>query len=470
MSRRAFFALLMALCWLTASPAPAQEALSDLEKTLIDLNNKVTPSVVSIDSLQAEKGNPFLKRFYGEKQRAEDKMKAMGTGVIIDAAGYILTNEHVVGDAETVIVILSDGKRFEDARVVKTDPVYDLAVLKVNAAEPLKAIAWGDANTLRKGQMVFAFGTPWGIAHGEDPTMTDGIVCGLHRKFRIGRAGQECDNLIQTNAAINPGNSGGPLVDIHGKLVGINSVIWSTGVYGGWTGVGFAIPFDDKTRGIIEELRKAGEVVYGTIGVSLATMTEQVARYLGVMAGSGVIVSDVQAGSPAEKAGVKPGDLIVTFDGQAYPNARALQEKIASTAVGAKVSLKLLRKGPEGSSDLNVEIVVARYEPKIGAKPKLADARTWRGLRVEAVTEAVAKELQLKETAGVRVTKVEPGSPADKAKIAEGVAILEMNYKAVKTPEDFWSLVDEKILSTDPVPVLTSQGMVIVPPEAEKKN
>ena len=470
MNRRTIQAMVLLAVLGLAPAGRAQEALTPLEQTMVDLNNKVTPSVVSIDSLQAEKGNPFLKRFYGEKQRPEEKMKAMGTGVVIDPAGYILTNEHVVGDAETVIVILSNGKRFEDARVVKTDPVYDLAVLKVKSDAPLTAIEWGDANALRKGQKVFAFGTPWGIAHGEDPTMTDGIVCGLHRKFRVGRGGEECDNLIQTNAAINPGNSGGPLVDTHGRLVGVNSVIWSTGIYGGWTGVGFAIPFDDKTRGIIEELRKAGEVVYGTIGVSLSSLTDQIARYMGVVPGSGVIVSDVQAGGPAEKAGIKPGDLMVTFGGQAFPNARALQEKIASTAVGTKVPLKLTRKGPNGVSDLNVEVVVQKYVPKIKGKPVLSDARTWRGLRVEAVTEKIAKALGLKEVAGVRVTKVEPGSLADKAKLLEGVAILEMNYKPIKTVADFWALVDSRILSTDPVPVLTSKGMVIIPPEAEKRQ
>jgi serine protease Do len=461
--------LLNLMAFILLRHAAAQESVTPSEQAMIDLNNKVTPSVVSIDSLQAEKGDPFLKRFYGEKQRADEKMKALGTGVIIDPAGYVLTNEHVVGDAETVIVILSNGKRFEEARVVKTDPVYDLAVIKVNSNEPLTAIEWGDANTLRKGQKVFAFGTPWGIAHGEDPTMTDGIVCGLHRRFRIGRAGEECDNLIQTNAAINPGNSGGPLVNMRGQLVGINSVIWATPISAGWTGVGFAIPFDDKTRSIIEELRKAGEVVYGTIGVSLSTLTDPVARYLGVVLGAGVVVMEVHAGGPAEKAGIKSGDLIVSFGGVTYPNARALQEKIASTPVGTKVPLQLTRKGPNGVSDLTVEVVVEKYVPKIKGKPVLSDARTWRGLRVEAVTEKIAKDLGLKEVAGVRVTKVEPGSLADKAKVVEGVAILEMNYKPIKTISDFWALVDTKILSTDPVPVLTNKGMVIIPPEAEKK-
>ena len=369
-----------------------------------------------------------------------------------------------------MIVILSNGKRFEDAHVVKTDPIYDLAVLKITPQEPLKAIEWGDANALRKGQKVFAFGTPWGIAHGEDPTMTDGIVCGLHRKFRVGRAGEECDNLIQTNAAINPGNSGGPLVDMKGRLVGVNSMIWSTGIYGGWTGVGFAIPFDDKTRGIIEELRKAGEVVYGSMGVSLTTVTDQVSRYFGVVPGTGVLVGDVEPGGPAEKAGIKPGDLIITFAGQAYPNARALQEKISATAVGTKVPLKLMRKGPNGTNDLTVEAAVEKYVPKAIAKPALSDARTWRGLRVEAVTEQIAKDLGLKEATGVHVTKVEPGSLADKAKLLEGAAITEMNYKPIKTLEEFWEMVDAKILSTDPVPVLTSKGLVIIPPEAEKKK
>ena len=469
MSRKKLLLPMIMILLGLARATTAQESLSAIEQTMIDLNNKVTPSVVSIDSLQAEKGNPVLKRFYGEKQKFEEKMKAMGTGVIIDPAGYILTNEHVVGDAETVVVILSNGKRFEAARVVKTDPIYDLAVLKIAPQEPLTAIEWGDANTLRKGQKVFAFGTPWGIAHGEDPTMTDGIVCGLHRKFGIGRARQECDNLIQTNAAINPGNSGGPLVDMKGRLVGINSMIWGTGIWGGWTGVGFAIPFDDKTRGIIEELRKAGEVVCGSIGVSLSTVTDQVSRYFGVVPGTGVLISEVQPGGPAEKAGVKPGDLIITFGGQAYPNARALLVKIASMAVGTKVPLKLMRKGPNGTSDVNVEVTVEKYVPKAIAKPALSDARTWRGMRVEAVNEQIAKELGLKETAGVRVTKVEPGSLADKGKLEEGVAILEMNYKPIKTLEDFWEMVDTKILSTDPVPVLTSKGMVIIPPEAGRK-
>ena len=463
------FLLLNLVILILLRPAAAQESVATIEQAMIDLNNKVTPSVVSIDSLQAEKGNPFLKRFYGERQKPEEKMKAMGTGVIIDAAGYILTNEHVVGDAETVVVILSNGKRFEDARVVKTDPIYDLAVLKITPQEPLPPIEWGDANTLRKGQKVFAFGTPWGIAHGEDPTMTDGIVCGLHRRFRIGRAGEECDSLIQTNAAINPGNSGGPLVDMKGRLVGINSMIWSTGIYGGWTGVGFAIPFDDKTRGIIEELRKAGEVVYGSIGVSLSTVTDQVSRYFGVVPGTGVLVGEVNPGGPADKAGVKSGDLLITFGGQAYPNARALQEKIASTAVGTKIPLKLMRKGPNGTSDVNVEVTVEKYVPKAIAKATPSDARTWRGLRVEAVTEQIAKDLGLKEATGVRVTKVEPGGLADKAKLQEGAAITEMNYKPIKTLEDFWEMVDTKILSTDPVPVLTSKGLVIIPPETGKK-
>jgi serine protease Do len=191
---------------------------------------------------------------------------------------------------------------------------------------------------------------------------------------------------------------------------------------------------------------------------------------MGVVPGSGVLVSEVQAEGPAEKAGMKPGDVVVSFGGQSFPNARALQEKIASTAVGTKLPVKLMRKGPAGATELSVEVTVAKYEPKARAKPVLSDARSWRGLRVEAVTEKTARELALKETAGARVMKVEAGSLADKAKLQEGMVILEMNYKPVKTLEDFWDLVNTKILTTDPVPVLTNKGMVIVPPEVERKK
>ncbi|NOZ22861.1 MAG: PDZ domain-containing protein [Planctomycetes bacterium] len=449
------FALTIAVVLSTACLSAQDDALP-LEKALIAASKKVSPAIVSIDMTGTK--SVLEDNFFGEDQQRQRRFRGMGSGVLIDADGFVLTNEHVIHGAKKVTVFTADGKKFENVKVVKTDPKTDLAVLKINADQKFSTVEWGDASTVRKGQFAIAFGNPLGISTGTDSTMTLGIVSALNRthieRDAKGRVVKKIENMIQTDAAISMGNSGGPLTDIHGRIIGINTMIAS--LTGGSEGIGFAIPFDDHTKKIIEQLKAEHEVVYGTIGAEFRAMTPDFANALKAPPGKGVLVAKIVEDGPAAKAGIKQFDVILSFGGEEVNRPRDLAGKIEKSKVNTEVTIKILRRGEE----IEKTVVIAKREFK-QAVARTLDPRGWRGVRVEKLTEEKAKELGLEGKKGVLVSKVEVGSAAFDAGIRPGQVILEVQFKPVEGVDEFHKIVGE-IASTIDAAVLTSDGAKLV--------
>lgn len=286
-------------------------------------------------SLRRFFGDEFMKRFEDPGERQIPRDRGLGSGVIVDPSGVIVTNHHVVGQADEIKVLLADRSEFK-ARLVGTDPKSDLAVLKIEA-QGLPTIPWADSDQLEVGEYVLAVGNPFGL----NQTVTMGIVSAVGRA-RMGIA--EYEDFIQTDAAINPGNSGGPLVNARGEVVGINTAIFSRS--GGSMGIGFAVP-SNMARIVLEQLVATGRVVRGWLGVSIQDVTRELAEQAGVAEPKGVLVSDILDDSPAERAGIRRGDVIVEFEGKEVENATQLRNLVAVTEVGKQVSLTVLRNGQE---------------------------------------------------------------------------------------------------------------------------
>ncbi|MEW6354722.1 MAG: trypsin-like peptidase domain-containing protein [Planctomycetota bacterium] len=452
MSKTVIFIVLILL----AVRLPAQDDALTLEKALIAASEKVSPAIVSIDMTGAK--GVLEDDFFGEGQQSQRRVRGMGSGVIIDEDGFVLTNEHVIHGAKNVSVFTADGKKFENVKVVKTDPKIDLAVLKIEADQKFPVVEWGDASKVRKGQLAIAFGNPLGISTGADSTMTLGIVSALNRthieRDAKGKEIKRLENMIQTDAAISMGNSGGPLTDIQGRIIGINTMIAS--LTGGSEGIGFAVPFDDRTKKIIEELKAEHEVVYGTIGAEFRAMTPDFANALKAPPGKGVLVSEIAEGGPAAKAEIKQFDVILSFGGEEVNKPRDLAEKIEKSKVDTEVTITLIRRGEE----MQKTVVIAKREFKRPVARTL-DPRGWRGLRVEKLTEEKAKEIGLEGKKGVLVSKVEVGSAAFEAGIRAGQVILEVQFKPVETVDAFHKIVGDIADATDAA-VLTNDGAKLI--------
>jgi len=444
--------------------AEAQDGIVTLEKALIAASEKVSPAIVSIDMTGTR--SVLEDDFFGEGQQRQRQFRGMGSGVIIDKDGFVLTNEHVIHGAKKVTVHTADGKKFEDVHVVKTDPKMDLAVLKIDADQEFPTVEWGDAAKLKKGQLAIAFGNPLGLSTGSDCTMTLGIISALNRTHVShdgkGKVVKKLENLIQTDAAISMGNSGGPLTDIHGRIIGINTMIAS--LTGGSEGIGFAVPFDDRTKEIIGQLKAAHDVVYGTIGAEFRSLTPDLARLLKVEPGKGVVVDKVADDGPAAKAGIAQADVVLSFGGEEISTPRALVEKIQKTKVGTEVTIRIARRGEE----LEKAVVVAKREFKKGGH-KVLDPRGWRGMRVEELTEEKAKELGLEGKKGVRVSKIEVGSAAYEAGLRVGQVILEMQFKPVESVEAF-ERIARALPSKADVAVRTNNGVKLIKGRKEEEK
>jgi len=341
---RAFLLLLLSvLASVIAFEAQAQLLASPQDlPTLAPVVSKVTPAVVNISVLTRSPlednplfQDPFFRRFFELPERPQRKEQATGSGVIVDAAhGYVLTNDHVVRDAEKIIVILKDRRQFE-AKLVGTDPGTDIAVLRIDA-KGLSALPFGDSDKLRVGDYVIAIGNPFGIGQ----TVTSGIVSALGR---TGLTPQGYEDFIQTDASINPGNSGGALVNLRGELIGINSAI--IGPSGGNVGIGFAVP-SNMARRVMEQITRFGEVRRGRLGITMTDLTPALAKELGVSARAGAMITAVQPGSPAEKAGLRKRDVILALNGHPVLGSGALHARLGLTPVGEEIELKVAR-GPE---------------------------------------------------------------------------------------------------------------------------
>ena len=426
-----------------ASAAAARAALTGMvPESFHELAEKVSPSVVNIRTEKTVKGggpvfrhfrsgpggrerpfNEFFEKFFGEDFPREFKQRSLGSGFIIDKDGYIVTNNHVIEDADQIKVKLNNGKEY-DAEIVGRDPNTDIALIKIKSGENLPAVQLGDSGKLKVGEWVVAIGSPFGLEH----TVTAGIVSAKGRVIGSG----PYDDFIQTDASINPGNSGGPLINMAGEVIGINTAIIASG-----QGIGFAVPIN-LAKGIIEQLKKHGEVIRGWLGVGIQDINSETAEYYGLKDGKGVLVAEVFEGDPADEAGIKPQDIILEVDGRKVETSRELTNLIAGISVGKTVKVKVLRDGRKKT----VKVKIARREDeKISTRFDKREFGDELGIRVSNLTEEVMQRFNIQDNRGVLVVNVESGSKGDKAGVQMGDIIREINHKEVNTVSDYRKII-----------------------------
>ncbi len=397
----------------------------------VALSKKLGPSVVNVSTTQVRKTaqggggqdplNDLFQRFFGGPvPRGPQRQNGLGSGFIVGSEGTILTNYHVVDGAQKIIITLSDGRTF-DAKVLGKDKKTDIAILKIDAGEQLTAVTLGDSDRLEVGEWVMAIGNPFGLDH----TVTTGIVSAKGRHIGAG----PYDDFIQTDASINPGNSGGPLINLRGEVVGINTAIFSQS--GGNIGIGFAIP-TNLVKDLLPQLRDNGKVVRGFVGTTIQKITPEIAESLGMKQPHGALVAEVSKGGPAERAGVKVGDVIVEFNGKEIKDSVDLPQQVAHLAPGKTVQVKILRDGRE----LSVPLTVG--EVKDAEVVASADSKEngW-GLAIQPMTPELAANLGLRRGEGVVITSVKPGSPADEAGVQSGDVITQANRQPVRNVADY---------------------------------
>ncbi len=427
----AVFAIALLPNGLLASSGPAKNAPT----SFADLADSVKHAVVNISTTKVLKGAPlrgfsgpnapfgrffgddFFKHFFGNMPRGEMKTHALGSGFIISSEGFILTNNHVVEKATEIKVKLDNGKEY-DAKIVGRDKKTDLALIKVKPDSGFpKPVALGDSNAIRVGDWVMAVGNPFGLGQ----TVTTGIISA---KGRIIGAGPY-DDFLQTDAAINPGNSGGPLFNMKGEAIGINTAIIARG-----QNIGFAIPIS-----IVEKLLpqlKSGKIVRGWLGVMIQDITPELAKSFGLTSKKGVLISDVQKDSPAEKGGLVRGDVVIRFDGKEVKNAHELSGLVAETRPKTVATIDIIRD--KKAKSLKIAIGTMPQEMQAGLP---ANASSW-GLTVQEITPDLASHLGLDpEEKGVVISGLEPGSPAAEAGLRTGDVIKEVNRNAVKDLGDY---------------------------------
>ncbi|MCS6316829.1 MAG: DegQ family serine endoprotease [Nitrospira sp.] len=405
-----------------------------------DVAKNVTPAVVNITTSGAEEvsdssrprgrmedffGSPFGPRRFGPPMEPRERRGGgQGSGVIVTPDGYVLTNNHVIAGAKTVTVTLPDKREFK-GRIVGSDPKSDIAVVKIDGNQ-LPTIPWGDSGRLQVGEYVLAVGNPFGL----NSTVTLGIVSALGR----GHMGiTQYEDFIQTDAAINPGNSGGALVNTKGELIGINTAIFSQ--TGGYQGVGFAVS-TSMSKPIYESLVKTGKVVRGFMGIGIQDLNQELAKSFNVKGNHGAIVTDVKEEGPADKAGLKQGDVIVSYQGIAIEDAVTLQRAVTRSSVGSKATVTVMRDGHE--KDLSVTIGELPDNPQVAKAEAVPSEQPLAGLAVQELDRETAQELGFKgKIQGVVVTTVEPESDAERAGLMPGDVIREINRKPVTSMKDF---------------------------------
>jgi len=370
--------------------------------------------------------NPF-EDFFGPFPRGDNhpapKQRGLGSGFIIDDNGYIVTNNHVVDGADTIVVTLSNKKEY-DAELVGRDPKTDLALVRIKDSKDLEPLPIGDSDGLSVGDWVVAIGSPFGL----EQTVTAGIVSAKGRVIGAG----PYDDFIQTDASINPGNSGGPLINMKGEVIGIN-----TAIVAGGQGIGFAIPVN-LAKGIVEQLKNNGEVTRAWLGVGIQDLTEELGDYYGMKDRKGVLVTEVYENSPADKGGIKAEDVIISIDGKDVDSGHALSSKIANLPVGKRTRITVLRDGDK--KDIFVE-VAKRTDDEVIAKKSMNESDNL-GIRVADMSPDVAQRFGYDEdTSGVIVVEVARGSKADTAGVSQGDLIVAVNRVKVKTVGDYLSAV-----------------------------
>jgi serine protease Do len=419
-------------------PIPAPHAALAPE-TFADIAQKDSPAVVNISTEKVVKGHDRMREFFGpmpfgpgphdpfrdffEKFFGDIpknfKQRSLGSGFIIDPKGLMITNNHVIEGADKIKVKLAGGKEHE-AVVKGRDPKTDLALLEIKGPGPFPHLTLGDSDAIRVGDWVVAVGNPFGLGH----TVTQGIISAKGRVIGAG----PYDNFLQTDAAINPGNSGGPLVNLTGEVVGINTAIVATG-----QGIGFAIP-SNLAKSIIPQLEEKGKVTRGMLGVQVQVVTPELAKSFGLSEPKGALVAEVNPGTPAEKAGLKRGDIITDFNGIPIKHMNELPRLVANTQPGTKASVTVLREGKEKTFSLMVtELKEERQAMAAGESEEENSV----GLVVESLNAELARRFGLKETKGVVVMRVIPGSAAAEAGLRPGDVILEVNGQTLQSVSDY---------------------------------
>jgi serine protease Do len=378
-------------------------------------------------------GEDFLERFFGrrfpEGQQPRERQQGAGSGFIISPDGQILTNYHVVGDANRVTVKLSDGREFT-AKTIGTDEPSDVAVIKIDA-QNLPVLRLGDSDAMEVGDWVIAAGNPFGLTE----SITVGVISAKGRS-RLGIA--DFEDFIQTDAAINPGNSGGPLINLQGEAIGVNTAIASRS--GGYMGIGFAIP-SNMVKAVKDQLVTKGKVVRGYFGVRIQELTRALAQSMHLDTTEGVLVADVSKGSPAAKAGLKRGDVILALNGRPMADPGQLRNTVAMTAPGTKVQVQILRDNKK--RDVTVELGELPREQTAAraGEETLAPARL--GFSVQNLTPDIARQLGYDDTRGVVVTQIDPRSEAYQAGVRRGMVIREVNHQEVNNMQDFQEAVQK---------------------------
>lgn len=417
-----------------AQAGPAPVASNTCTPSFVDLANTVGPSVVNIRVTKVQKtdfpdmneldGSPFrdmFREFFGDMARRfprQYKSRGAGSGVIVNEDGTILTNSHVVENASEIMVTLNDKQEYR-ARVIGRDQKTDLAVIKIDAKARFHAAKLGDSDALRVGEWVLAVGNPFGLSS----TVTSGIVSA---KGRIIGAGPY-DDFIQTDAPINPGNSGGPLFNMRGEVVGINTAIVPNG-----QGIGFAIPIN-TAKNVLPDLVSKGKVTRGYLGVNIQNITKELASSLQLKSTKGALVSQVRQESPAEKAGIKQGDVITAFNRKEVKDSHELAVVVAATPIGKTVPVKIVRDGKEMAVSVKTGDLAAGEPSNEEQKPATIEPEGKWGLQFRDLTPESARNMGLKRDKGVVIVGVRQGSPADDGSLQTGDIVLEVNRHPVRT-------------------------------------
>ena len=425
----------------TGGTAPVPAGLPDFAT----LAERVSPAVVNV---KAEKTiqvgmDPRLPRgmeeFFGGPRggRGEYQVPSLGSGFVISADGYIVTNNHVIEDVDKIVVVFNNGDELE-ATIVGRDPKTDIALIKVEPTKPLEALVLGDSDAVRPGEWVVAIGNPFGLEH----TVTAGIVSAKHRNIGQG----SYDDFIQTDAAINPGNSGGPLLNLRGEVIGINTAINPRA-----NTIGFTVPIN-MAKQVLPMLRADGHVTRGWLGVVIQSITPELASEFGLSDEAGALVSRVLPDGPAASAGLKVGDVIVEFDGQRIDEWNDLPRVVAGTPVEKQVDVIVVR----GSKSKKLRVSVGKLEePQLANAPGESGGPSVFGLSAQDLTPELAQQLGVEEGSGVVITDVQPGSPAAKADLRRGDVIVEVDRQPVA---DVGDLREKLGKADDRVLMLISRG------------
>jgi serine protease Do len=418
-------------------PAPAKGA-ADLSTAIVRVAEQTIPAVAHIEVTERQEvanplvpfeNDPLFRRFFGipkdMPKKFKRELKGLGTGMIMDAKGHILTNNHVVGGATKIQVLLASGEQYA-AKVVGTDPKTDLAVIEIPAKQGLPYVTFGDSDKVEVGEWVVAIGHPRGL----DQTVTQGIISAKHRTGIMDPSTYQ--DYLQTDAAINPGNSGGPLLNLGGEVIGVNAAIASES--GGFEGIGFAIP-TKMALYISQQLIAHGKVERGWLGVSVQDLTPELAKSFGAEGTKGALIAEVLKGGPAEKAGMKQGDIVISYQGKEITNASTLRNQVAIGPIGQEAKVTVLRKGK------TEELTVTIGNLQDAAKLLSASVKERLGAELRAVTSQEVEKYGLDPQQGVAITWLDPKGPLGQVGFEVGDIILEINGQPIESVDDFSGLM-----------------------------